>query len=145
MTLVDPRMDAAAAGTSALVGRLKGQLDSAGHLKIGGALAVVLPEPSPPTGPQLDEAMQILQDHVRASDIIGLVESSGAGVLLPNASASVASALVGRLEGAARTRGLQSARIGVTTFAPFSEVPEALLMRASARARRADASGPIQL
>ncbi len=136
----------AAAGSrvSALVGRLKSQLDPAGHLKIGGAVAVVFPEPSPPTGPQLDEAMQVLQDHVRSSDIVGLVEPFGAGVLLPNASASVASALVGRLAGAVRQRGLGKVRIGAATFAPFSEVPEALVLKASARARGGDELGAAE-
>jgi len=144
MSHVDLRDAAAGEHASALVKRLEGQLDPAGCLKIGGAVAVLLPEPSPPTGPQLDEAMQVLQDHVRSSDIIGLVEPFGAGVLLPNASESVAAALVGRLEGAAREHGLGTARIGAATFAPFSEVPEALLLRASARAREGDRPEPIR-
>jgi len=73
---------------------------------------------------------------VRPSDVIGAVGSAGAGVLLPDATRDVATAVVGRLLHAAREKGLVAVRVGVAMFAAASESPEAVLERALMNARR---------
>ncbi len=124
-----------------LAGRLRGHVDASGCLTVGGAVAVMLPEPPHSTGPELDEVMRLLQDHVRSSDVIGAVDH-GAGVLLPNATERAAASLVTRLRDAVRDRGLATMHIGMTTFGPFSAAPEALLTRASAHALGGDSPPP---
>jgi hypothetical protein len=117
------------------VDRLRGHLDRLGRIKIGGAVAVVMPDLSPPTGFLLDNVMQVVQDQVRSSDVVGMLQT-GAGVLLPEATREVATAVVDRLLHAARTQGMAAARVGVVTFAPSSESPATLLERALLHARR---------
>ena len=99
-------------------------------------VAIMLPDVTNPTGAQLDDVVQIVQDQVRASDLVAVVEAIGAGVLLPEASRDVAAAIVGRLLEAARRVGMTPARVGVATFTPSSESPETLLRRALMNARR---------
>ena len=118
------------------VTRLRDHLDRLGRLRVGGAVAVVMPNVSQPTGLLVDAVMQVVHDQVRASDVVGMLETGGAGVLLPEATREVAAAVVDRLLQAARTRGLAAARVGMVTFAPSSESPEALLERALVNARR---------
>ncbi len=125
--------------SSDFVDRLVDQLDRFGRLKVGGAVAVVLPGPLAPTGPQLDEIAQLLQEHVRPSDVIGLVEAAGAAVLLPDATQQTASAVVGRLSEAAHQQGMVAARVGLATFSAFSESPDSLVNRAVMNARRGTA------
>ena len=124
---------------SEFVTRLRGQVDGLGRLKVGGAVAVMLPDITDPTGTQLDDVVQIVQDQVRASDVVAVVEATGAGVLLPEASRDVATAIVGRLQEAARRVGMNAARVGIATFTPSSESPETLLRRALMNARRGSA------
>jgi hypothetical protein len=124
---------------SEFVTRLRGQVDGLGRLKVGGAVAVMLPDVTDPTGSQLDDVVQIVQDQVRASDVVAIVEAIGAGVLLPEASRDVATAIVGRLLEAARKVGMSAARVGIATFTPASESPETLLRRALMNARRGSA------
>lgn len=121
------------------VARLRGQVDGMGRLKVGGAVAVVLPDMYKPSGSQLDDVMQIVQDRVRSSDVVAVVEAAGAGVLLPEASRDVATAIVGRLLDAARNVGMTEARVGIATFPPASESPATLLRRALMNARRGTA------
>ncbi len=118
------------------VGRLRGHLDRLGRLRVGGAVAVLVPDVSPPPGPLLDMVIKIVHDQVRSSDVVGLLDVGGAGVLLPDATPEVATAVVGRLLNAARTQGIPSARVGMATFAASSESPETLLNRAFISARR---------
>jgi hypothetical protein len=99
----------------------------------------MLPDVTDPTGSQLDDVVQIVQDQVRASDVVAIVEAIGAGVLLPEASRDVATAIVGRLLEAARKVGMSAARVGIATFTPASESPETLLRRALMNARRGSA------
>ena len=119
-----------------LVQRLRKQVDRFGHVRISGALAVILPQAQTATGHTLDEAVDLLEHHVRPSDVIGAVGSAGAGVLLPDATRDVATAVVGRLLHAAREKGLVAVRVGVAMFAAASESPEAVLERALMNARR---------
>jgi len=119
-----------------LVQRLRKQVDRFGHVRISGALAVILPQAQTATGHTLDEAVDLLEHHVRPSDVIGAVGSTGAGVLLPDATRDVATAVVGRLLHAAREKGLVAVRVGVAMFAAASESPEAVLERALMNARR---------
>ena len=118
------------------VGRLRGHLDRLGRLNTGGAVAVVMPDLSPPIGLLLDNVMQVVQEQVRSSDVVGMLETGGAGVYLPEATREVATAVVDRLLLAARTQGMAAARVGVVTFASSSESPETLLERALMNARR---------
>jgi len=117
------------------VDRLRGHLDRLGRLKMGGAVAVVMADLSPPTGFLLDNVMQVVQEQVRSSDVVGMLQT-GAGVLLPEATREVATAVVDRLLHAARTQGMAAARVGMVTFAPSSESPATLLERALMNARR---------
>ena len=64
-----------------------------------------LPQREAPTGPAIDQAVELIEDHVRPSDVIGIVGMAGAGVLLADATRDVASAVVGRLLRAAKERG----------------------------------------
>jgi uncharacterized protein YjeT (DUF2065 family) len=70
---------------------------------------------------------------------VAVVEATGAGVLLPDASRDVATAILGRLLEAARTMGMTAMRAGIATFTPASESPETLLRRALMNARRGSA------
>ena len=117
------------------VGRVREQLDRLGRLKVGGAVAVVLPAAAAPTGPELDDLVHVVQEQVRSSDVVGIIEAMGAAVLLPEATRDVASAVVGRLALAARAQGLSATKVGVATFTQFSESPETLLHRALMNAR----------
>jgi hypothetical protein len=119
-----------------LAQRMKGQVDQFGHVKVGGAVAVVLPQRQVPTGSGIDEAVGLIEDHVRPSDVVGVVGMAGAGVLLADATRDIASAVVGRLLRAAREKGLDAVRVGVAMFAASSESPEAVLERALMNARR---------
>jgi hypothetical protein len=122
-----------------LMQRLRHQVDRFGHVRVGGAVAVVLPQRQPPAGAPIDEAVELIEHLVRPSDVIGAVGSSGAGVLLPDATRDVASAVVGRLLRAARDKGLHAARVGVAMFAAASESPESVVARALMNARRGSA------
>ncbi len=133
------RIPAETGYASAFVTRLLGQVDGLGRLTIGGAVAVMLPDITAPTGFELDDVVQIVQDQVRSSDVVAVVEATGAGVLLPEASREVAIAIVGRLLDAARKVGMTAARVGIATFTPSSESPETLLRRALMNARRGSA------
>jgi hypothetical protein len=121
--------------SSIFLGRLSEELDRLRRLKIGGAVAVVLAPEGAPTGVELDDLVQAVQDQVRASDVVGVIESTGAGVLLAEATRDVASAIVGRVMQAARALGLPANKAGVATFSEFPEPPEALLNRALMSAR----------
>jgi hypothetical protein len=72
---------------------------------------------------------------VRASDVVGIV-GTGAGVLMPEASGTAASALVERLSKAACRPGCPPVKVGVTVFAPLSESPDTLVRRALTNAQR---------
>jgi hypothetical protein len=133
------RVPAEAEYASEFVARLRGQVDGLGRLKVGGAVAVMLPDVNHPTGSQLDDVVQIVQDQVRASDVVAVVEAAGAGVLLPEASRDVATAIMGRLLEAGRKVGMTAVRVGIATFTPSSESPETLLRRALMNARRGSA------
>lgn len=122
-----------------LMQRLRHQVDRFGHVRVGGAVAVVLPQRQPPAGAPIDEAVELIEHLVRPSDVIGSVGPSGAGVLLPDATRDVASAVVGRLLRAARDKGLNAARVGVAMFAAASESPESVVARALMNARRGSA------
>ena len=124
---------------SNLVQRLRARVDQFGHVKMGGAVAVMLSQHSPAAGPALDDAVGLIEDHVRPTDVIGVVGANGAGVLLPEATRDVASAVVGRLLRAAQDKGLVPVRIGVAMFAASSESPESVLERALMNARRGSA------
>ena len=124
---------------SDFVTRLRGQIDGLGRLKVGGAVAVMLSDVADPTGSQLDDVVEMVQDRVRASDVVAVVEATGAGVLLPDASHDVATAIVGRLLEAARAQRMTAMRAGIATFTPASESPETLLRRALMDARRGSA------
>lgn len=122
-----------------LIGRLAGRVDRFGRLETGGALAVVLPDVEERTGVQLDEVMQVVQQQVRSSDLVGVV-CSGAGVLIPGAGPAAASAVVNRLLRAAGGPRHLPIKVGVTTFPPLSASPGSLVARALANARRRVAS-----
>ncbi len=122
-----------------LIGRLAGHVDRSGRLEPGGALAVVLPDVEELTGVQLDEVMQVVQEQVRSSDLVGVV-GSGAGVLIPGAGPAAASAVVNRLLRAAGGARRLPIKVGVTTFPPLSASPGSLVARALANARRELAS-----
>jgi hypothetical protein len=119
-----------------LVQRLRNQVDRFGHVRVAGAVAVVLPQSQAPEGQSIDEAVDLIEHHVRPSDVIGAVGGTGAGVLLAEATRDVASAVVGRLLRAAREKGLMAVRVGVAMFAASTESPEAVLERALMNARR---------
>jgi len=118
-----------------LMGRLQQQVDRFGHVRVGGALAVVLPKEQVPTGQTIDDAVELIEQHVRPSDVIGAVGDSGAGVLLSDANRDVAAAVTGRLLRAAREK-LLGVRVGVAMFAASTESPRAVLDRALMNARR---------
>jgi hypothetical protein len=122
-----------------LVQRLRTRVDRFGHVTVAGAVAVVLPQTKVSEGDEIDEAVDLLEHHVRPSDVIGAVGTIGAGVLLANATRDVASAVVGRLLRAAREKGLMAVRVGVAMFAASTESPEAVLERALMNARRGSA------
>jgi hypothetical protein len=125
---------------SDLARRMRAEVDHLGHVRVGGAVAVVLPQREAPTGPAIDQAVELIEDHVRPSDVIGIVGMAGAGVLLADATRDVASAVVGRLLRAAKEKGLDAVRVGVAMFAAASESPESVLERALMNARR----GPVR-
>jgi hypothetical protein len=133
---LDLRVPGKADYGSDLAQRMKGQVDQFGHVKVGGAVAVVLPQRQAPTGSGIDDAVDLIEDHVRPSDVVGVVGMAGAGVLLADATRDVASAVVGRLLRAAREKGLDAVRVGVAMFTASSESPEAVLERALMNARR---------
>jgi hypothetical protein len=117
------------------VGRLGGYVDPHGRLRTGGVVAVVLPDVTEFSGVQLDEVIQVVQEHVRSSDVVGIV-GTGAGVLIPEASRAAASALVERLSKAACRPGCPPVRVGVIAFPPLSESPDTLVRRALTNAQR---------
>ena len=119
-----------------LVRRLQGEVDRTGRLRVGGAMAVLLFD-APPSGPDLDDVIQLVHDQVRPSDIIGTVAGAGAGVLLRDVQRDAAAVIVGRLQRASEARGFGRVRVAATTFNPLSESPEELLRRALASAREA--------
>ncbi len=123
---------------SELVQRMRHQVDRFGHVKVAGAVAVLLPQSAGDTH-AVDEAVELIEHHVRPSDVIGAVGSTGAGVLLADASREVASAVVGRLLRAAREKGRLAVRVGVAMFAASTESPESVLERALLNARRGSA------
>jgi hypothetical protein len=135
----DLRVPDAGEYASDLVQRMRTQVDRFGHIRVGGAVAVVLPRAQMPTGQGIDEAVALIEGQVRPSDIIGVVGASGAGVLLADATRDVASAVVGRLLRAAREKGLMAVRVGVAMFAASAESPESVLERALMNARRGSA------
>jgi GGDEF domain-containing protein len=118
--------------------RLRHQVDRFGHVRVGGAVAVVLPKLQVSTGQAIDDAVGLIEHHVRPSDVIGTIGGSGAGVLLADATRDVASAVVGRLLQAARQK-LVGVRVGVAMFAASTESPESVLERALMNARRGSA------
>ena len=117
------------------VGRLGGYVDQYGRLRTGGVVAVVLPDVTEFSGVQLDEVIQVVQEHVQSSDVVGVV-GTGAGVLIPEASRAAASALVERLSTAACRPGCPPVKVGVIAFTPLSESPDTLVRRALANAQR---------
>ncbi len=119
-----------------LLQRLRSQVDRFGHVRVGGAVAVLISQAQSPTGQAIDEAVDVVEHQVRPSDVIGVVGPTGAGVMIPDATRDVASAVVGRLLRAARDRGLVSVRVGVAMFNAASESPESVLERALMNARR---------
>jgi len=121
------------------VGRLADHVDRFGRLKTGGTVAVVLPPAAGPSGVQLDEVMQVVQDHVRSSDVVGVV-GTGAGVFIPEANREAAASLVTRLVRGAQQSGAMTVRVGITTFPPVSESPETAVQRARVNAREESAS-----
>lgn len=125
----------AAENSSELVGRVHGFLDELGRLNVGGAVAVVVSVDAT-TGPPLETVMRVIHEQVRSSDIVGVIGQQGAGVLLADATDDEASAVVERLERAAREQGLASARVGMATFSALSESPESLVARALNSANR---------
>jgi hypothetical protein len=122
-----------------LVGRLAGSVDRYGRLETGGALAVVLPHVEQFSGVHLDEVMQLVREHVRPSDVVGIV-AGGAGVLIPGAARASASAIVGRLLKAGGGTNRLPIKVGVITFPPLSASPEVLVGRALTDARQGMAS-----
>jgi hypothetical protein len=123
-----------------LLQRLRGQVDRFGHVRVGGAVAVVLPQAQASARHTLDEAVDLIEHHVRPSDVIGAVGAAGAGVLLADATRDVASAVVGRFLRAAKDKGPLVVRVGVAMFAAASESPESVLERAVMNARRGSAT-----
>jgi hypothetical protein len=122
-----------------LLAHLRRSVDVDGHVASGGALAVVLPGSDHPTGADLDTLVQIIQDSVRASDTIGIVSNLGAGAVIPNVNEHFGAVLAGRLSRAAKSHGTPPLKVGVATFTPASNTPEALLTQAFAIARRGSA------
>jgi hypothetical protein len=131
----DMRVSTESEYATEFVGRLAGHVDRFGRLKTGGALAVVLPDVSDATGARLDEVIQVVQEQVRSSDVVGVV-GSGAGVLIPEANRAAASALVDRLMKATHQPGRVPVKIGITMFPPSSDSPDTLVRRALNIARR---------
>jgi hypothetical protein len=123
------RVPAASEYSQELVGRLAGLVDRSGRLEMGGALAVVLPHVHEPRGDHLDAVIQMVQERVRPSDVVGIV-ATGAGVLIPGAGGAAASALVGRLLKVADGTDRLPIKVGVVTFPPQSASPEVLVGRA---------------
>lgn len=134
----EPRRATASSLSSDLATQLRNDLDGAGRIRIPGALAVVL-APAAPSGPELDDIVQILQDGVRSSDVIGIVAGHGAGSLLSGVDPDTASAISERVRRLAGSRGMSHLQVGITTFGPSSDTPEALLERAQSNARRGSA------
>jgi hypothetical protein len=135
----DVRVAAASEYSTEFVGRLAAHVDRFGRLETGGALAVVLPDVKEFSGAHLDELIQMIQEQVRSSDLVGIV-GSGAGVLIPEADRAAASALVDRLLKAAGGPRQLPIKVGVTTFPPLSESPDTLVRRALKNAHRGLAS-----
>src|SRR5204862_68580 len=135
----DMRVAAESEYSTEFVGRLADHLDRFGRLKTGGAVAVVLPPPAGSNGAQLDEVIQVVQEHVRSSDVVGVV-GRGAGVFIPEANGEAAASLVGRLMRGAQEKGAMAVRVGITTFRAASESPETAVHQARVNAQR-DASG----
>jgi hypothetical protein len=133
------RVPAASEYSQDLVGRLAGSVDRSGRLEIGGALAVVLPQVEEFSGVHLDAVIQVVQERVRSSDVVGIV-ASGAGVFIPGAGGVTASALIGRLLTAGGGRDRLPLKVGVITFPPLSASPEVLVARALSNARQGMAS-----
>ena len=135
----DMRVAAESEYSTEFVGRLADHLDRFGRLKTGGAVAVVLPPPAGSNGAQLDEVIQVVQEHVRSSDVVGVV-GRGAGVFIPEANGEAAASLVGRLMRGAQEKGAMVVRVGITTFRAASESPETAVQQARVNAQR-EASG----
>jgi len=136
--LVPPREVRVAADSeysTEFVGRLSGYVDTLGRLRTGGAVAVVLPHGDNADGFQLDEVMQVVQDQVRSTDVVGIV-GCGAGVFIADASSEAAATLADRLIRGAQLRGIRAVRVGVATFPPLSESAEMLVRRARINAQR---------
>jgi hypothetical protein len=136
--LVPPREVRVAADSeysTEFVGRLSAYVDALGRLRTGGTVAVVLPHGDNVDGIQLDEVMQVVQDQVRSTDVVGIV-GSGAGVFIADASSDAAATLADRLIRGAQLRGIREVRVGVATFPPLSESAEMLVRRARMNAQR---------
>ena len=117
------------------VERLRRDVDRARRENRGGALAVMRPRAMVPHGVDLDVVAQVLEDHVRDSDTVGVI-SDAAAALLPALPAEMTSAVTERLLRAAAEQAID-ARVSVVSLATSSESPEALVHRALSNPRGA--------
>lgn len=109
-------------------GRLRADVERARRENRGGALAVVRPRGPNPPGAELDDVAQLLEDHVRDSDTVGVM-ADAAAALLNELPAGMAAAITDRLLGAAADRDID-VRVNVLSLALSSESSEALVRRA---------------
>ena len=110
--------------------RAASYIDRLGRLSISGAVVVLVPERGEVTGQALDEALDILHERLRPNDTMGVIDAGGAAVLLPDVTHAVAGSVVARLMQASRRRGLESARVGLATFAAAAETLGSVINRA---------------
>jgi len=123
-----------------LVDRLQNDVDDQGHLRTGGAVAVIQIDMPAPTALYLEEVMQALRLQVRPGDAIGVLADGTAGVLLSELEPSAAPLVVERLSRATRERITVPIRVGAAIIDPDSDSPSTVLDRAFANARRGAAS-----
>ena len=111
------------------------RVDRLGRLSIGGALAVVESDEPESSQPSLDQLVELVREHTRPTDVVGLLGHTRVGVLLPGATRSGVSIVTTRLRGAASEHGVGAVRTGAAVFEPLSERAESLVQRAVMNAR----------
>ncbi len=127
-----PDIEAAGAAyvSADLTRSLSQRVDRLGRLAVGGALAVVESDEPEASQPSLDQLVNLVREHTRPTDVVGLLGHTRVGVLLPGATRTGVSVVTNRLRGAAGEQGVGAVRTGVAVFEPLSERAEALVQRA---------------
>lgn len=119
--------------------RIAAYTDRLGRINVPGAVVVFVPDDAGMSGPMLDETLAILHERLRPTDAMGIIETRGAAVLLPDVTPAIAGNVVSRLLQSARRRGLRSPRAGLATFAAAAETIGSVINRAFMNARRGPA------